>query len=116
MRSLEISWLGQGVEYDEAWRTSAIGRDLRRVRNAKPLWSRLGTLAGVSAAGFDLWTNTVGLSLFGTLGHGKPDHATTRPASRTKPPMPLKPDGVMTFDRLTSVFLSGTRRYGLSWA
>jgi electron-transferring-flavoprotein dehydrogenase len=60
------------VEYDDAWRTSPIGRDLKRVRNAKPLWSKLGTVAGLATAGVDLWTNTVGLSLFGTLGHGKP--------------------------------------------
>src|SRR5438105_2584983 len=42
--------------YEAAWRESAIGRDLRRVRNAKPLWSRLGTLRGVALAGMDMWT------------------------------------------------------------
>jgi electron-transferring-flavoprotein dehydrogenase len=94
--------------YERAWRTSPIGRDLKRVRNAKPLWSRLGTVAGVLATGFDLWTNTFGLSLLGTLRHGKADHAATRRARDMKPPAPVKPDGALTYDRLTSVFVSGT--------
>src|SRR5690348_15424402 len=44
--------------YEEAWRGSAIGRDLYRVRNAKPLWSKFGTLAGIALGGLDMWTNT----------------------------------------------------------
>jgi electron-transferring-flavoprotein dehydrogenase len=95
--------------YDRAWRASPIGRDLRQARNAKPLWSRLGTFAGIAAAGADLWANALGLSLFGTLRHGKPDHATLRPAATTRPRPPVRPDGVTTYDRLSSVFVSGTR-------
>ncbi len=94
--------------YEAAWRSSAIGRDLKPVRNVKPLWSRFGTMAGVAAAGLDLWTNTLGFSLFGTLGHGKPDHAATLPASRAKPIAYPKPDGVVSFDRMSSVYPSGT--------
>src|SRR5262245_46183189 len=60
-------------DYDAAWRTSDIGRGLWKVRNAKPLWSKLGTLAGIAAGGLDMWANTLGLPLFGTFGHGKPD-------------------------------------------
>ncbi|HMN87279.1 MAG TPA: NAD(P)/FAD-dependent oxidoreductase, partial [Bauldia sp.] len=60
---------------EEGWRQSDIGRDLRRVRNVKPLWSRFGTAVGVGLAGLDMWLNTLGLTLFGTLRHGKPDHA-----------------------------------------
>ena len=59
--------------YEEAWRSSPIGHDLWRVRNAKPLWSKLGTFAGIALGGLDMWTNTFGFSLFGTLNHGKPD-------------------------------------------
>jgi electron-transferring-flavoprotein dehydrogenase len=95
--------------YEAKWRGSAIGRDLRRVRNAKPLWSKLGTMAGLAAAGLDLWTNTIGLSLFGTLRHGKPDHVATAPASAAPASAPMRSDGVTTFDRLSSVFVSGTR-------
>jgi electron-transferring-flavoprotein dehydrogenase len=94
--------------YDEAWRSSAIGRDLYRVRNAKPLWSKFGTLAGIALGGLDMWTNTLGFSVFGTLGHGKPDYASLKPASECAPISYAKPDGKLTFDRLSSVFLSNT--------
>ena len=58
--------------YDAAWRSSPIGRDLWRVRNAKPLLSKFGTAAGVALGGLDMGTNTrSGFSLFGTLKHGK---------------------------------------------
>jgi len=94
--------------YDAAWRASAIGRDLWRVRNAKPLWSKFGTLAGIALAGFDMWTNTLGFSLFGTRPHGKPDFATLKPAAACAPIAYPKPDGKLTFDRLSSVYLSNT--------
>ncbi len=95
--------------YEDGWRTSEIGRDLKPVRNVKPLWSRLGTVAGIAAGGFDMWTNTLGFSLFGTLAHGGPDHAATVPAAKARPIAYDKPDGVATFDRLSSVFVSNTR-------
>jgi electron-transferring-flavoprotein dehydrogenase len=95
--------------YEAAWRSSEIGRDLKRVRNVKPLWSRFGTLGGVALGALDMWTNQLfGLSLFGTLAHGKPDSATLKPAAKHKPIAYPKPDGVLTFDRLSSVFLSNT--------
>ncbi len=94
--------------YEAGWRSSAIGRDLKPVRNAKPLWSRLGTMPGILLSGLDLWTNAIGFSFFGTLRHGKADHAALRPAGEAKRPPPVKPDGVLTYDRLTSVFVSGT--------
>jgi electron-transferring-flavoprotein dehydrogenase len=95
--------------YEDAWRTSPVGADLRRVRNVKPLWSRFGTLGGFALAGLDMWTNELlGLSAFGTLSHGKPDHASLKPAAQAKPIAYPKPDGVLTFDRLSSVFLSNT--------
>jgi electron-transferring-flavoprotein dehydrogenase len=96
------------VEYDASWRSSEIGRDLWPVRNAKPLWSRLGTLLGIAVGGIDMWANTFGLTLCGTLRHGKPDSDTLLPASRCRPISYPKPDGRITFDRLSSVFLSNT--------
>src|SRR5438270_8579269 len=60
-------------EYENAWRDSAVGRDLHRVRNVKPLWSKFGTIIGVALGGFDMWCNTLGFSLFGTQSHAKPD-------------------------------------------
>jgi electron-transferring-flavoprotein dehydrogenase len=96
------------ADYEAAWRTSAIGPDLWKVRNAKPLWSRFGTFLGIPLGGLDMWTNTLGFSLFGTLGHGKPDSASLKPAAECRPIAYPKPDGKLTFDRLSSVFLSNT--------
>jgi electron-transferring-flavoprotein dehydrogenase len=95
-------------DYDEGWRASPVGRDLWRVRNAKPLWSKFGTLIGIALGGLDMWSNTFGFSLFGTVKHGKPDYATLKPASECKPISYPRPDGALTFDRLSSVFLSNT--------
>ena len=94
--------------YEAAWRGSDIGQDLWKVRNAKPLWSKLGTLIGIGVGGLDMWTNTFGFSLLGTLSHGKPDRDTLEPAAQFTPIAYPKPDGVLTFDRLSSVFLSNT--------
>ncbi|MDB5591158.1 electron transfer flavoprotein-ubiquinone oxidoreductase [Enterovirga sp.] len=95
--------------YEEAWRGSEIGHDLYRVRNVKPLWSRYGTLVGIGLGGVDMWmTELLGSSLFGTLSHGKPDHESLKPLSEVTPIRYPRPDGVLTFDRLSSVFLSNT--------
>jgi electron-transferring-flavoprotein dehydrogenase len=94
--------------YEAAWRASPIGRDLKPARNAKPLWSKFGTLAGIALGGFDMWTNRLGFSLFGTLKHGKPDFATLKAAAACQPIAYPKPDGKLTFDRLSSVYLSNT--------
>ncbi|KQQ25172.1 electron transfer flavoprotein-ubiquinone oxidoreductase [Methylobacterium sp. Leaf125] len=97
------------VTYENGWRDSAIGQDLKRVRNVKPLWSKYGTLIGVGLGGLDMWSNTIlEASPFGTLRHGKPDHATLKPLSEVKPIVYPKPDGKLTFDRLSSVYLSNT--------
>jgi electron-transferring-flavoprotein dehydrogenase len=96
------------ASYEQAWRSSEIGQDLWRVRNVKPLWSRLGTLAGIAAGGFDMWSNTLGFSALGTLRHGKPDWQGLQPAAQSSPIPYPKPDGKLTFDRLSSVFLSNT--------
>ncbi|MCX5569315.1 electron transfer flavoprotein-ubiquinone oxidoreductase [Kaistia nematophila] len=94
--------------YEQNWRAGPIGRDLKRVRNVKPLWSKLGTYLGIALGGIDMWANTLGFTLFGTLKHGKPDFAATKPAASCKKIEYPKPDGVLTFDRLSSVFLSNT--------
>ncbi|MBY5373058.1 electron transfer flavoprotein-ubiquinone oxidoreductase [Rhizobium johnstonii] len=97
------------IEIENEWRKGDIGRDLKRVRNVKPLWSKFGTALGVALGGFDMWTNTLfGFSVFGTLKHGKTDAQSLEPASMHKPIAYPKPDGVLTFDRLSSVFLSNT--------
>ncbi|MBA4791002.1 MAG: electron transfer flavoprotein-ubiquinone oxidoreductase [Rhizobiales bacterium] len=94
--------------YEASWRGSAIGHDLHKVRNVKPLWSKFGTFVGIPLGGLDMWTNTLGFSLFGTLKHGKSDAATLKPAAECKKIVYPKPDGVLTFDKLSSVFISNT--------
>ena len=94
--------------YEASWRGSALGADLWKVRNAKPLWSKFGTVLGVGCAGADMWANSLGFSLFGTLRHGKPDHACLRTAAQCRPISYPRPDGKLTFDLLSSVFLSNT--------
>jgi len=87
-----------------------IARDLRRVRNAKPMLSRLGTMLGTLASGIDMWLNTLipGIGLGYTLKHGKPDHAALKPAASMPRIDYPRPDGVLTFDRLTNVSFSAT--------
>ncbi|HEX2762032.1 MAG TPA: electron transfer flavoprotein-ubiquinone oxidoreductase [Rhizomicrobium sp.] len=95
--------------YDAAYAASWVAKDLYLVRNAKPLWSRLGSLLALPFIGLDMWTNQLfGFSLFGTLGHGEPDFATLRKASDCPKIAYPKPDGTLTFDRLSSVFVSNT--------
>ncbi len=94
--------------YEDTWRNSPIGKDLWPVRNVKPLWSKFGTLLGIGLGGLDMWTNTLGFSLFGTQKHGKPDYACLKPAKDCARIVYPKPDGKITFDRLSSVFLSNT--------
>ena len=97
------------LEIETEWRDTAIGTDLKRVRNVKPLWSKFGTLVGIGLGGLDMWTNQLfGFSFFGTLGHGKTDAQSLEPAAKHKKIDYPKPDGVLTFDRLSSVFLSNT--------
>jgi len=96
------------VAYEDSWRDSPIGKDLWPVRNVKPLWSKFGTMVGIALGGLDMWTNTLGFSLFGTQKHGKPDSDCLKPARDFTPIAYPKPDGKLTFDRLSSVFLSNT--------
>ncbi len=95
--------------YTKLYEESHVYKDLKRVRNVKPFWSRLSTIPGVGFGFIDMWTNQLlGFSVFGTLKHGKPDHASLKPARECKPIAYPKPDGIVSFDKLSSVFLSNT--------
>ncbi len=95
--------------YEDAYRQSWVARDLWAVRNAKPLWSRFGTLPGLLLIGLDLWLNQLfGFSPFGTLRHGAPDHASLRKAAESRKISYPRPDGALTFDRASSLSVSGT--------
>jgi electron-transferring-flavoprotein dehydrogenase len=97
-------------DYEEAYRGSRVWKDLNRVRNAKPLLSRLGTFWGGVVGMADMWTTTLlgGFSFLGTLKHSKTDAAATELAAKHRPIAYPKPDGVLTFDKATSVYLSNT--------
>ncbi|MGH6865005.1 MAG: electron transfer flavoprotein-ubiquinone oxidoreductase [Methyloceanibacter sp.] len=94
--------------YPESLKASSMATELKKVRNVKPLWSRFGTILGVTLGGIDMWLNTIFPFFKHTLEHRKPDYATLEKASEAKPIEYEKPDGVLTFDILSSVFLSNT--------
>jgi electron-transferring-flavoprotein dehydrogenase len=96
------------VAYEERVRTGPIAKDLKPVRNVKPLLSHFGTVKGTLLCGLDMWLNTISPSLSPTLKHHKPDSAMLRPAKDCKPIDYPKPDGKLTFDIASSLFLSGT--------
>jgi electron-transferring-flavoprotein dehydrogenase len=95
-------------DYEAEVRSGPIGADLKKVRNVKPLWSKFGLMASLAIGGFDMWCNTFGFSLLGTLKHGKSDADATEPADQHKPIEYPKPDGTLSFDRLTNVAFSFT--------
>ncbi|MEM9358979.1 MAG: electron transfer flavoprotein-ubiquinone oxidoreductase [Pseudomonadota bacterium] len=96
--------------YSEAVRNGPIAQDLKRVRNAKPLWSKFGTAIGIGLGGIDMWLNTIipGVGLGYTIKHGKADHASLKRAAQAKKIEYPRADGVLTFDRLTNVSFSAT--------
>ncbi|MEW5687028.1 MAG: electron transfer flavoprotein-ubiquinone oxidoreductase [Pseudomonadota bacterium] len=98
------------TEYKTSFDKSWLRKELHVVRNAKPILSKYGTLLGGALGMLDLWTNHLlgGFSIFGTLKHGKSDAASTGLAKDHKPIVYPKPDGVLSFDKLSSVFLSST--------
>ena len=96
------------TEYETDVREGPIAEDLKKVRNVKPLWSKYGLTASLALGGFDMWTNTLGFSLLGTLSHGKSDAEATEPANKHKKIDYPKPDGKLSFDRLTNVAFSFT--------
>ena len=98
------------VEYQSAFERSWVHKELKIVRNAKPLLSRLGTFWGgvVGMAEMHLANITGGFSFLGTLKHGKSDAESTGLAKDYKEIVYPKPDGVISFDKLSSVFLSAT--------
>ena len=95
--------------YETEVREGEIGQDLWKVRNVKPLWSKYGLVASLVLGGFDMHVNSIfGNSLFGTVKHGKTDAEATQPANLHKPIDYPKPDGKLSFDRLTNVSFSMT--------
>jgi electron-transferring-flavoprotein dehydrogenase len=95
--------------YESSWRGSWVYEDLFKVRNVKP-GLRFGTLAGTLHGGVHMWLNDLGLGALvpWTMRHQHADHASLQPADRMPAIAYPKYDGVVTFDRLSSVYLSNT--------
>ncbi len=96
------------TDYEAEVRNGAIGKDLKKVRNVKPMWSKWGLFPSLALGGLDMWTNTLGFSLFGTLKHGKTDAQATGLATDYPKIDYPRPDGKLSFDRLTNVAFSFT--------
>ncbi|MCK0140839.1 electron transfer flavoprotein-ubiquinone oxidoreductase [Aliiroseovarius sp. F20344] len=96
-------------DYEEELRTGEVARDLKKVRNVKPLWSKFGLTASLMLGGFDMWVQSIfKFSPFGTVKHGKNDaQATGKAADYPEIDYP-KPDGTLSFDRLTNVSFAAT--------
>ena len=96
------------LSYQTAYENSWVYQDLKRVKNVKPMWSKLGLVGGLALGGLDMWLQSLlGFGL-GTWRHGKTDAAATGTAEAFKKIDYPKPDGVLSFDRLTNVAFSNT--------
>ena len=96
--------------YDRELRQGEIGQDLKSVRNVAPLNARFGPLlGGMLMGGMDMWAATIlKFNIFGTLSHGKDDAQSTGKGEDFKVIDYPKPDGVISFDRLTNVSFTAT--------
>ncbi|MGV8929742.1 MAG: electron transfer flavoprotein-ubiquinone oxidoreductase [Brevundimonas sp.] len=99
----------QLVEYQTAYEKSWVHKELKGVRNAKPYLSKFGTTLGGALGVAEMWfTSLTGLATPWTLKHAKTDAASTEKAAKHKPIAYPKPDGKLSFDKLSSVFISNT--------
>ncbi len=96
------------VAYAQAYEHSPVYRDLKRVRNVKPFLTKFGTFLGTPLGAIDMWMNNLGIGLPFTLKHTKADHESISKAKDCKPIAYPRPDGKISFDKLSSVFLSAT--------
>ncbi|MEO1492384.1 MAG: electron transfer flavoprotein-ubiquinone oxidoreductase [Pseudomonadota bacterium] len=101
--------------YTKAVEKGPIYHDLYPVRNVKPFWSQYGLVGGLGLGALDMWTWTISKIMgvfpgtaFATQKHGKTDAAATGRAERHEPIEYPKPDGMLSFDRLTNVAYSFT--------
>ena len=97
------------TDYDTELREGPVGKDLKPVRNVAPLNGRFGPLGGLALGGFDMWVaNIFKFNPLGTLKHGKNDAQSTGKAADHPVIDYPRPDGVLSFDRLTNVSFSAT--------
>jgi electron-transferring-flavoprotein dehydrogenase len=96
------------LAYQTAYENSWVYQDLKRVKNVKPMWTKLGLVGGVALGALDMWMNSLFGFGLGTWKHGKTDAASTGNAGDYAPIEYPKPDGVLSFDRLTNIAFSAT--------
>jgi electron-transferring-flavoprotein dehydrogenase len=96
--------------YDTELKSGPVGKDLKKVKNIAPLTSKYGSfMGGMMMGGMDMWCATIlRFNLFGTMKHGKNDAQATGEAADYPIIDYPKPDGVLSFDRLTNVSFSAT--------
>ncbi len=94
-------------DYELRLRSSWIADELKLVKNAEPLLSKFGGTIGTLLAGIDMWMRTLKIGLPFTMKH-KADNEKIWPKDACAKIAYPKPDGVVSFDRLSSVFLSNT--------
>ena len=105
----EISKKGDLKSYERKLRSGIIGKDLKRVRNVKPLWTKFGLIGALIFGALDMWiANIFGVNVFGSLAHGKNDAESTGLAKDYKEISYKKPDGKVSFERLTNLSYSAT--------
>ena len=105
----EISKKGDLKSYERKLRSGIIGKDLKRVRNVKPLWTKFGLVGALIFGALDMWiANIFGVNVFGSLAHGKNDAESTGLAKDYKEISYKKPDGKVSFERLTNLSYSAT--------
>ena len=95
-------------DYQSAYLKSPIHKELKKVRNVKPILSRFSLALALPLMGADMWMRTLKIGLPFTLKHRKADFQTLKPAKDCKPISYPKPDGKLSFDRASSVYLSAT--------
>ncbi len=99
--------------YDAELRSGEVGKDLKAVRNVAPINGRWGPLVGMMLGGMDMWfSNLFKINILtpfgGSYKHRKNDAQSTGKAADYKKIEYPKPDGVLSFDRLTNVSFSAT--------
>lgn len=107
--ALETDGSNELAGYEQAFKESWVYKDLKRVRNAKPAIHKFGAFWGTLYSGFDMWINNIGLGFLlpWSFSHDE-DHTCLKPAEECDEIKYPRPDGVVTFDKLSSVFLSNT--------
>jgi electron-transferring-flavoprotein dehydrogenase len=95
-------------EYDDALHASWVADELKTVRNVEPFVAKFGGTAGTLLSGVDMWMRTLKIGLPFTMKHAHRDHETLYRRDVVRPIAYPKPDGVISFDKLSSVFLSNT--------